>query len=95
MTTPAVIPGFIIVVCKYQFKKEGDKSPKNIRVSQVKYKIHVYYIAIYVTPTPTKKKPELLLHGQLFLQFINRITINSAYLPQLFENVIRFTMQRY
>lgn len=46
-------------------------------------------------PTPQQKKPELLLHGQLILQFIDQKTINLAYLPQLYKNVIRFTMQQY
>lgn len=46
-------------------------------------------------PPPPTKKPEPLLHGQLILQFIDIITINLAYLPQLYKNVIRFTMQRY
>lgn len=46
-------------------------------------------------PTPQQKKPELLLHGQLFLQFIDIITIDLTYFPQLYKNVIRFIMQQY
>lgn len=98
MTTPTVIPGFLICCLQISFKKEGDKSRKNTRVSQVNYKIHVYYIAIYshiCYPHPQQKKPELLLHGQLFLQFIDIITTNLAYLPQLYKNVFIFTMQQY